>query len=122
MHVHAENDEFFQTFNRLASLGIIAFDHQRTMFGSINTTLAWVSTAEDNSCTTSKILSYLPCQSRNTPALNIVTNEMEVTVQSENLQISGHLADFNISSLNDQPSAGGECPALPVTIRVNGKP
>ena len=121
--MHAENDEFFQAF----SLGVsdIVFDHQRTVFGSINTTLAWVITIDDNSCTMSHILSYLPCQSSNTPGpaqVNVITNETEVTVQSENLRISGHLADFNISSLSEQPSAEGKCPILPVIIRVNGEP
>lgn len=118
--MHTENDEFFLTFYLTASPRII-IDHQRTAFGSINTTLAWIITTEDNNCTISKILSYLPCESRNIPALNVVTSETEVTIQSENLRISGHLADFNISSLSDQPSAGEECPVLPVTIRVNGE-
>ena len=119
--MYAENDDFFRALTDF-SPGIIALDHQRIVFGNSNTTLAWISIADDSSCTMSRILSYLPCQSRNTPALNVVINEMEVTVQSENLQISGHLTDFNISSLSDQPSAGGECPVFPVTIRVNGEP
>ena len=99
----------------------IELDYQRTMYGSVNTTLAWVNTAGD--CSINQVLSYPRCQPNNAD-INVTTSDTEVTVPSESLWISGDLADFKISSSSDQQSAelDTDCPDFLETIRINGEP
>ena len=114
------DDDFFIMLNQ-ESQDIIEIDYQRTVYGSINTTLAWVNTAGDR-CSITQVLSYPQCQPRD--AIDVITSNTEVTIPAENFQISGSLADFNISSSMGQQSQGLDmgCPTLSETIRINGEP
>ena len=96
----------------------IELDHQHVVYGSINTTLAWVNPME-GSCNINQVVTYRPCHRQNT-LIDIITNKTEVTLPLENFQVSGDLADINISSLaSDQHLAALKCPVLKEAIRIN---
>ena len=92
-------------------------DHRRMQYGSSNTTLAWKIMPPSSECSISRILSYPECQ-RNSPDINVLTNDTTFIVSSTSLYISEQLADFNLSSLSDLESV--QCKGLEDTVRING--
>lgn len=104
----------------LDSNGDMELSHGQIEYGRLHTTLAWqiFPGPEQSSCNISQILSYPQCQPDNV-LIDITTNDTTITVPSERLHTSGGLADFNLSSLSDQP--GINCPRLSDTVRFDGK-
>ena len=122
MYIRTVSDEYFQILNHPPS--ILEIDYQRTVYGNVNTTVAWGNT-DRNNCNITRVLSYPPCQPRDID-IDVNTSKTEVTIPSENFHISGNLADFSISSSEsmDQQSQDMEiqCPGLvPEIFRVNGE-
>ena len=70
----------------------LEIDHQRTIYGNVNTSLAWVNTAEDSGCDISRVSLHHECELESFDEM--VTREMEVIIPSENLWMT----DVNISS------------------------
>lgn len=93
----------------------ITIDHQRSNFGNINFTLAWNVSTNKRDCDVGQVLSYPSCDVNNVDVNLTNITKMEVTLPSDKRHISGELADFNISSTNN------DCPNLLFTVRVNGE-
>lgn len=101
----------------------LELNHRLIQHGRAKTTLAWKiysieSDLQDVDCSTSHIMSYRQCQQNNID-LNRTTEKEMIVLSSANLQISGELADFNISTSNGQQF--DECPSLMESVRLNGK-
>ena len=97
---------------------MIELDHQHIEYGSVNTTLAWKISSK-YSCSISKIQSHPACLPNNVDTNTTIDRQTQITVLTEKFHISGHLADFSLSSLSVEPSV--ECPQLLGTVRFNGK-
>ena len=93
---------------------MIELDHQYLEYGSVNITLAWKISSTHN-CSISKIESYPQCLP-NDVDVNATIDLTQITISTENLYISEHLADFILSA-----GPAVECPWLLGTVRFNGK-
>ena len=93
---------------------VIQLDHQHLEYGSVNMTLSWKISSKNN-CSI-RIQSHPQCLPNNIVVDATVDAQTQISVSTEELYISGHLADFVLSGV---PAV--ECPQLSGTLRFNGK-